>query len=86
MVAERDRLAAGAGARGAPDAVDIGLGDLRQLEIDDVGHAVDVDTARSDVGRNHHAGFAVAEGGERPLALTLALVAVNCGGVDARLV
>ena len=66
--------------------MDIGFGDLRQLEIDDMGHAVDVDAARGDVGRDQGARLAAAEGGKRALALALALVAMDGGGVDAGLV
>ncbi len=57
-VAERDRDAVGAGARGAADAVDVALRDVRQVEIDDVADAVDVDAARRDVGRHQHADLA----------------------------
>ncbi len=81
-VAERDRLAALAGARGAADAVDIGLGDVGQLEIDDMADVVDVDAARGDVGRHHGAGLAGAERRQGALALALALVAVNGERVD----
>ena len=50
--AERDRDAVGAGARGAADAVDVALRDVRQVEVDDVADAVDVDAAGGDVGRD----------------------------------
>src|SRR5712691_6777393 len=49
-VAERQGDARGAGARGAADAMDVALGVGRQLVVDDVGHAVDIDAARSEVG------------------------------------
>ena len=64
MVAERDRLAGFARSRGAADAMNIGLGDLRQFKIDDVADAVDVDAARRDVGRNQRARLSAAEGGQ----------------------
>ena len=44
-------------------SVHIGLGDLRQFEIDDMGDAVDVDAARGDIGRHHRARLAAPEGG-----------------------
>ena len=50
--AEGDRNAIRAGARGAADAVDILLGNVGQVEIDDVADARDVDPARGDVGRD----------------------------------
>ena len=52
--AEGDRDAVGAGARGAADAVDILLGHVGQVEVDDVADARDVDPARGDVGRDQH--------------------------------
>ena len=54
-VAERDRDAVGAGARGAADAVHVALRDVRQVEVDDVADAVDVDAAGGDVGRDQRA-------------------------------
>src|SRR5208282_6784422 len=77
MVAKRDRPAGGAGPRGAADAMDIGLGDLRQFEVHHMRHAVDVDAARGDVGGDERPCGAAAECAERPLALALALIAVN---------
>ena len=66
--------------------MNIGFGDLRQFKIDDMTDAVDVDAARRDVGRNERARFSGAEGGQRALALALALIAMNDGSVDARLI
>ena len=40
------------GAAGAADPVDVVLGHHRQLEVDDVGQAVDVQPARGDLGRD----------------------------------
>ena len=79
MVAKRDRLSCLARSRGAADAMNIGLGDLRQFKIDDMADAVDVDAARRDVGRNQRPRLSAAEGGQRALALALALVAMNRG-------
>src|SRR5208337_4523657 len=55
IVAKGNRDAPRARARRAADAVNIGLGRLGQFEIDDMGHAVDVDAARGDVGRDERA-------------------------------
>ena len=81
--AEGDRDAVGAGARGAADAVDILLGNVGQVEVDDVADARDVDPARRDVGRDQHRHVAGLERGDRALALRLALVAVDRAGGDA---
>ena len=59
-VAEGDRDAVGASARGAADAVDVALRHVRQIEVDDVGDAVNVDAAGGDVGRDQDAGAAGA--------------------------
>src|SRR5260370_21738304 len=48
--AERQRGSAGAGACGSPDPMHVALRHVRDLEIDDVRHAVDIDTARGNVG------------------------------------
>src|SRR5260370_6083138 len=82
-VAERQGDARGAGARGAADAMNVALGVGRQLVVDDVGHAVDVDAARSEIGGDQHAGLAAAEIVERLLAGVLRLVAVDRLGGDA---
>src|SRR3569623_2105600 len=82
---ERHRHAGGAGARGAADTVDVGLGDLGDVEVDDVRDFVDVDAARRDVGRDEDARPARLEVGERAFAGALALVAVDRGRADALL-
>src|SRR5437762_3477012 len=60
-IAERQRDARSAGARGAADAMDVALGVGRQLVVDDVGHAHDVDAARGEIGGDQHAGAPAAE-------------------------
>ena len=82
-VAERDGDARGAGARGAADTMDIAFGIGRQLEIDDVGHALHVDAARGEIGRDEDAGLAAAEIVERLLTGVLRLVAVDRLGAHA---
>src|SRR5207245_2782592 len=63
-VAERDRDARGAGARGAADAVHVAFRDVGQIVIDHVADALDVDAARRDVGGDQRAHLAGAERGE----------------------
>ena len=48
-------MPAGAGARGAADAVDVALRHVRQVVVHDVADALDVDAARGDVGGDEHA-------------------------------
>ena len=83
VVAQGEGRAIGAGARGAADAMDIALGDVRKLVIDHMGHAVHIDAAGGDVGGDEHRGASGAEGLERPLALALALVAMDRDGGKA---
>ncbi len=52
LVRERDRLARLAGARRASDPVDVVLGVLGKVHVDDVRDAVDVEPARRDVRRH----------------------------------
>ena len=82
-VAERDGDAVGAGARGAADAVHVGLRHVRQVEVDDVADAVDVDAAGGDVGGDQRRDLAAAERRQRALALALRFVAVDGVGRDA---
>ena len=63
--------------------MDIGLWHEGQLEVDDVGHLVDVDAARGDVGGDQDAQLAVLEGLEGALALGLGFVAVDGASLDA---
>ena len=79
---ERDADAAAAGAAGAADAVGVDVGLLGRVEVDHVRDVVDVEAARGDVGRDERPHLAGVEARERPLALRLALVAVNRDGVD----
>ncbi len=62
--------------------MDIVLGHIRQLEINHVRHAVDIDAASGDIGGDKHAGLPIAKAGERALALRLRLVAVDGRGFD----
>jgi hypothetical protein len=51
----------GAGPRGAADPVNIGFRHFGKLEIDDMRDAVDVETARRDVGCDEGADAAAAK-------------------------
>src|SRR3546814_13766035 len=62
---EADRLALGAGARGAADAVDILFGNVRNFEVDHMADARHIDTARVAVGRDERLDLARAEARKR---------------------
>ena len=51
-IAEGDRSPSRPGPSGTADTVHIGFGNIRQIVIDDVRDAIDIDAARRDVGRN----------------------------------
>jgi hypothetical protein len=53
------------------------FGHVRQFEIDDVRHPIDINAAGGNVGGDKHTGLAVAKAGKRSLALRLRLVAVD---------
>src|SRR6516225_2586791 len=74
---QRDRDSVGAGARGAADAMDIGLGHVGQIEIHDMADPTDIAARGIDVDGDHGTDFAGAERRKHPLAVVLRLVAVN---------
>ena len=84
-VDERDGDAGTPGPAGPADPVQVGLLVLGALVVDHVGHVVDVQPARGDVGGDEHVDLAAAERAQRSLALALAEVAVDGGGREAAL-
>src|SRR5260221_10706902 len=76
-VAERDRDTCRPGSRGAADAMHISFRHIRQIEIDDVPDAVDIDTPRVYVGRDPREHLPLAKCGKHSFALVLRLVAVD---------
>src|SRR6185312_15062717 len=78
---ERERLARGARPARAADAVDVILGDVRQVEVHDVREVLDVEAARRDVGGDEHLHLALLEVLQGLDARVLALVAVDRVGV-----
>ncbi len=79
-VAETKGDAAGAGPAGTPDAVHVGFGDVRQIEVDHVAELLYVDAARGDIGSDQYAGLTVLEILQYPLAVVLGLVPVDSLG------
>src|SRR5829696_891028 len=74
---ERDGAAGLARAPRAADAVDVVLGRLGHVVVDDVRDRLHVDAARRDVGGDEHARRAVLEAAQRGLALGLRAVGVD---------
>ena len=75
LAGEADRVALGAQARGAADAVHVVLGVERQVVVVDVRHAVDVQAARGHVGGDQDFELAGLEFLQQRLALLLRHVA-----------
>ena len=84
-VTQRDCDPACSGARGTADAVDVGFGHVRQVEIDHVADAIDIDAARRDIGGDENSGRAFAKCGKHALALVLGFIAVDRVGGHAGL-
>ena len=61
LIGQGDGLAFRSGPGGAADTVDVVLAILGQVVIDDMGDAVDVQTARGDIGGNQDRQFAFLE-------------------------
>jgi hypothetical protein len=80
---ESDPDALGAGASGAPDAMDVGVAVVGRIEVDHVRDPRDVDPPGGDIGGDENVDRARLEACERLLALALGLVAVHRHGVDA---
>ena len=81
---DRDHDSSGAGASGAPGAVQVGLVLSRRVDVHDERDVIDVDAACGDVRGDQDAHLPVGEGRQVALAGGLAEVAVQVDGVDAR--
>ena len=80
---QRDRRALASGAAGAADAVQVGLGRVRHVVVDDVRQVLDVEAARGDVGGDEQIRLAFAEPRHDAVALPLLHAAVQRLGAVA---
>ena len=71
------------GAASAADAMDEVIRSLRQIEVDDVRHAINVYAAGSHVGGNQYAVTTITETGQRLIALILGTISVHSDRLDA---
>src|SRR5512135_1262063 len=72
--------AGSAAATGTTDAVHVVLGELGQVEVDDVGDAGHVDAARGNVGGDQHAHIAATQVEQGTVTFALVHVAVQGSG------
>ena len=79
---ESDRDAGGKRASRPTDTVDVIFQLVREVEIDDVRDAVDVDATRGDVSRDQDPDFAVLESLQGTLTLALGAIGVDGGATD----
>jgi hypothetical protein len=79
---ERDGLAGRTGTAGPSDAVDVVVGRVRQLEVDDDGQRVDVQAARGHICGDQDADRAALEVRQGALTLGLRAVAVDRDCLD----
>ena len=68
---QRECVAGAFGASGASDAMDVCVGGVGHVEVDDVRNAFNVESARGDVGGDHDLIRAAFETFERGLTLSL---------------
>ena len=74
---EQQRRAGSAGTTGAADAMHVGLGVVRDVVVQHVRDALDVEPAGGDVGGDEDVELSVLEGGDGALAHRLRDVAVD---------
>ncbi len=84
VITERHGNAGRARPGRAADAVNVRLGNIGDVEVDDVRDVVDIDAPRGDIGCNQHWRAAGLESGQCASPSGLVLVAVNRPGLDAR--
>ena len=82
---EQNRLAAAPCPAGAADPVDVGFVVVRQVVVHDMADAVDVQPARSHIGRHQHIDLPRPQPLDNPLPLLLYEVAAQGGGLESRL-
>src|SRR5262249_21916408 len=83
LAREAERVAGRAGTRRPADAVDVILGVERQVVVHDVRHALDVEPARRDVGRDEDRQATLLEVRENPEAPPLVDVTRDRAGMEA---
>ena len=68
---ERERIACTFGATGSSDSVNVGIGCIGHVKVDDVRDAFDIESAGGDVGGDHDVEVSAFETVQRVLTLPL---------------
>ena len=81
---ERKSVASAFGASGAPDAMDVGIGGIGHVVVDDVRDGFHIEAARRNVGGDHDVMRTGLETPERGLTLSLRSISMQAGDFEAR--
>jgi hypothetical protein len=79
-----ERIACALGASCATDAMDVGIGGVRHVEVDDVRDAFNIKSARRNIGGDHDREVSTFETAEGLLTLSLRAVAVQARDLMSR--
>ena len=74
---ECERVSCALGASRATDAVDVGVGSIRHVVVDDMGNALNIETARCNVGGDHDTEVPGLETAQSLFALSLRAVTMQ---------
>ena len=76
---ERERVAGPMSAAGPADAMDVGIGRIGHVIVDDMSDAVDVEAAGRNICGDHNMKMSALESVQSAFALSLGAVAVQAG-------
>jgi hypothetical protein len=79
-----ERVACALGASRAPDAMDVGIGSIGHVVIDYVRDALNIETTRCDIRRNHNGEVPRFETMQRLFALSLCAIAMQTRDTESR--
>ena len=78
---QSERVACAFRATSSSDSVNVGIGGIRHVEVDDMRNAFDIESAGGDIGGDHDVKVSAFETVQRVLALSLRAIAVQAGNL-----
>lgn len=78
-----ERVTGTLSASSAPDAMNVSIGGVRHIKVDNMGYAFHVETTGGDIGGNHDGKVPGLEAPERLFSLALRAVAVQAGHAES---